>query len=79
LSPFNPFIRFTTDYWLNLFSSVECDRADLDSSIVQDNSSYATFFKVVASIVAVVLIAYLTVVLIMLINKCVEKLGVKFE
>jgi hypothetical protein len=63
----------------NLFSSVEYDRADLDSSIVQDNSSYATFFKVVASIVAVVLIAYFTVVLIMLINKRVEKLGVKFE
>ncbi|WP_229617486.1 hypothetical protein [Vibrio parahaemolyticus] len=63
----------------NLFSSVEYDRADLDSSIVQDNSSYITFFKVVASIVAVVLIAYFTVVLIMLINKRVEKLGVKFE
>lgn len=63
----------------NLFSSVEYNRSDLDSSIVQDNSSYVTFFKVIASIVAAVLIAYFTVVLIMLINKHVEKLGIKFE
>lgn len=63
----------------NLFSNVEYDRGDLVDSMTESNSSYMTFFKVIGSIVAVIFIAYFTVLLIMLVNKRVEKLGIKFE
>lgn len=62
----------------NLRSSVEYDRDDLHILLVEDNSSYVTFFKVSASIIAILLIAYFIVIFIMLVNKRVEKYGVKF-
>ena len=63
----------------NLFSNVEYNKDDLNQLIVEDNSGYITFFKVVGSIVVTVLIIHLTGIFIMLINKRVEKFRVKFE
>ncbi|HDY8048866.1 TPA: hypothetical protein RQK85_004549 [Vibrio vulnificus] len=62
----------------NLRLSVEYDQNDLDSLLSEDSSNYVTLFKIAASVVALVLIGYFTVILILMVNKRVEKYGIKF-
>ena len=63
----------------NLFKNAKLSAAELTEDLRENNSSFIKFFKVVASIVAVIFIIYFTLVLILFLNKKVEKLGVKFE
>lgn len=53
----------------NLFSNEKLEFSDLNGGISSENSGFLTFFKVVATIVAVIFIGYFTIVILSLLNK----------
>ncbi len=63
----------------NLFENPKLRSSDLSTDLTENNSSFVKFFKVVASIVAVIFIIFFTIALLVFLNKKAEKLGVKID